>query len=70
MNSPHNLGGVAMFYESRSNFLRVKCLDCGNQQIVFDRAASYVQCIICGKTLVEPTGGKAKIRAQILEVLD
>ncbi|MBC7100623.1 30S ribosomal protein S27e [Methanothermobacter tenebrarum] len=59
-----------MFYESRSNFLRVKCLDCGNQQIVFDRAASYVKCIICGKTLVEPTGGKANIKAQILEVLD
>lgn len=69
LNSPHRRT-ASMFYESRSNFLRVKCLDCGNQQIVFDRAASYVQCIICGKTLVEPTGGKAKIRAQILEVLD
>jgi len=45
-------------------------MDCGNQQVVFDRAASYVQCIICGKTLVEPTGGKSKIKAQILEVLD
>lgn len=34
-------------------------------QIVFDRAASNVQCIICGKTLVKPLGGKAKITAHI-----
>jgi small subunit ribosomal protein S27e len=54
----------------RSNFLRVKCIDCGNQQIVFDRAASVVQCIICGKTLVKPKGGRSKILAQIIEVLD
>jgi small subunit ribosomal protein S27e len=59
-----------IFYNTKGNFLRVKCLDCGNQQVVFDRAASYVQCIICGKTLVEPTGGKSEIKAQILEVLD
>ncbi|MBM4240740.1 MAG: 30S ribosomal protein S27e [Euryarchaeota archaeon] len=55
---------------SRSNFLRVKCVDCGNQQIVFDHAASVVQCIICGKTLVKPKGGKSEILAQIIEILD
>jgi len=45
-------------------------MDCGNQQVVFDKAASVVQCIICGKTLVKPQGGKSQITAQIVEVLD
>ena len=58
------------FQNTKGNFLKVKCLDCGNEQIVFDRAASKVQCVICGKTLVEPKGGKAEIKSQILEVLD
>jgi small subunit ribosomal protein S27e len=61
---------MAVFRNPKSNFLRVKCVDCGNQQVVFDRAASVVQCIICGKTLVKPKGGKSQITAQIVEVLD
>ncbi|GAB6055367.1 30S ribosomal protein S27e [Methanobacterium alkalithermotolerans] len=61
---------MAVFSNKKSNFLRVKCMDCGNQQVVFDKAASVVQCIICGKTLVKPQGGKSQITAQIVEVLD
>ncbi len=56
--------------KANSNFLRVKCVDCGNQQVVFDHAASVVQCIICGKSLVKSRGGKSEIVAQIVEVLD
>jgi small subunit ribosomal protein S27e len=59
-----------VFQNTKGNFLRVKCMDCGNQQVVFDRAASVVQCIICGKTLVKPKGGKSQITSQIVEVLD
>ncbi|SCG86736.1 30S ribosomal protein S27e [Methanobacterium congolense] len=61
---------MAKFRTQKSNFLRVKCVDCGNQQVVFDHAASNVQCIICGKTLVKSKGGKSEIKAQIIEVLD
>ncbi|KAF5086543.1 30S ribosomal protein S27e [Methanobacterium aggregans] len=61
---------MAKFRTQKSNFLRVKCVDCGNQQVVFDHAASNVQCIICGKTLVKSKGGKSEIKAQITEVLD
>lgn len=53
----------------RSRFLRAKCRDCGNEQVLFDRAASVVSCQVCGATLVEPTGGKAEIKAEIVEVL-
>lgn len=58
-----------MSSKGRGNFLKVKCLDCDNEQIIFDRAASNVQCIICGKTLVKSLGGKSKISASIKEVL-
>lgn len=58
-----------MSIQGNGNFLRVKCLDCDNEQIIFDRAASNVQCIICGKTLVKPSGGKSQIFANINEVL-
>jgi len=53
-----------------SQFLRVKCEDCGNVQIVFDRAASVVLCPVCGATVAKPAGGKAAIRGEILGVLE
>lgn len=61
---------IYMASNGRGNFLRVKCLDCDNEQIIFDRAASDVKCIICGKTIVKSRGAKAKIMAHIDEVLD
>ena len=52
-----------------SNFLRVKCRDCGNEQVLFDRAATLVSCLMCGATVAEPTGGRADVKGEILEVL-
>ncbi len=50
-------------------FLRVRCKKCGNEQIIFDRASIRVKCLVCEEILAEPRGGKAKINAEILEVL-
>ena len=50
----------------RSQFLRVKCPDCSNEQIVFDRASTVVACAVCGATLARPTGGKATIRGEVV----
>lgn len=55
--------------ETGSRFLRVKCRDCGNEQVTFDRVASVVSCLVCGATLAEPTGGKASVKAEVVEVL-
>jgi small subunit ribosomal protein S27e len=55
--------------QPKSRFLRVKCLNCGNQQIIFGCSASDVECLVCGKTLLQSTGGKARILTKILEVL-
>jgi small subunit ribosomal protein S27e len=52
-----------------SKFLRVKCNDCENVQIVFDHASTRVKCNVCGSTLVEPRGGKAEIKGELVEVL-
>ena len=59
-----------MIPKPASKFLRVKCEDCGNEQVVFDRAASVVLCQVCGATLAKPAGGKAAIRGEILGVLE
>ncbi len=55
--------------QPKSRFLRVKCLNCGNQQIIFGCSATDVECLVCGKILLQSTGGKARILTKILEVL-
>ncbi len=54
----------------KSRFLKVKCVDCGNEQIIFGSAKSVVKCVICEKTLCESGGGKAKITTKIVSVLE
>lgn len=56
--------------KQKSKFLRVKCSDCENEQVIFGSASSVVECIVCGRTLAEPTGGKAEIKTSIIKVLD
>jgi small subunit ribosomal protein S27e len=50
-------------------FLLVRCTDCGNEQVIFSHASSAVKCLVCSKTLAVPRGGKAEIKAPIIEVL-
>ncbi len=45
----------------KSKFILVKCPDCGNEQVTFDHASMVVRCLVCGRELVRPTGGKAEI---------
>jgi small subunit ribosomal protein S27e len=52
-----------------SRFLRVRCISCEAEQIVFSHCSTYVQCQACGEILAEPTGGKAKIKGAIISVL-
>jgi small subunit ribosomal protein S27e len=55
--------------KASSKFIKIRCAKCKNEQIVFGNAASKVLCLVCGKVLVEPTGGKAKIKSRIVEIL-
>lgn len=52
-----------------SKFVKVRCESCKNEQVVFGKSATTVKCLVCSKVLAEPSGGKTKIKAKILEVL-
>ncbi|MFC1801005.1 30S ribosomal protein S27e [Nanoarchaeota archaeon] len=54
----------------KSKFIKVRCSKCKNEQIVFGNASSVVKCLVCGQELALPTGGKSKITARVLEVLE
>ena len=49
------------------NFITVKCLDCGNTQVMFSRPSSEVKCQVCGSLMASPTGGKASLHAEVVE---
>ncbi|MDP3699122.1 MAG: 30S ribosomal protein S27e [Nanoarchaeota archaeon] len=53
-----------------SKFIKVRCSKCKNEQIIFGNASSTVACLVCSKEVAYPTGGKAKISARVLEVLE
>ncbi len=53
----------------QSSFIRVKCAKCGNEQIIFDRPSLAPRCSVCNEILAEPTGGKAKMKSGVLQVL-
>lgn len=54
----------------RSVFLRVKCTKCGNEQLIFSNAVNKITCNVCGETLAEPSGGRAKIKGDVQAVLE
>ncbi len=56
--------------EPNSRFIRVRCAKCKNEQIIFGKASTEVKCLVCGKPLVESTGGKVRVKAKILEILE
>jgi len=58
------------FKDPKSKFVKLRCNKCKNEQIVFEKASTSIKCLVCSEVLVEPTGGKGKIKTQILEVLE
>ena len=56
--------------EPISKFIKMRCPKCKNEQISFGKVSTCVPCLVCGKKLAEPTGGKSKVKARILEILE
>ena len=56
--------------EPNSKFIKIRCPKCKNEQITFGKSATEVNCLVCGVKLLSPTGGRARINARILEVLE
>ena len=61
---------MKLMEEPTSKFVKIRCPKCKNEQVMFGKASSTVKCLVCGKILAEPKGGKAKVKAIILEVLE
>jgi len=59
-----------MITKPESRFLKVTCSNCKNEQIIFNKANSKVNCLVCGTVLAEPKGGKAKIKSKVLQVFE
>ncbi|MBI3334166.1 30S ribosomal protein S27e [Candidatus Pacearchaeota archaeon] len=53
----------------KSTFLRLICPRCRNLQIVFGKSSMNVKCLKCNYLLARKSGGKARLRAQVHEVL-
>jgi len=53
-----------------SKFIKVRCKDCENEQVLFNKASTVVSCHICGSKLAIPAGGKAEIKGETLEVIE
>lgn len=56
--------------QPKTNFLKVTCSKCKNEQVIFNKAASDVKCLVCNSLLAESTGGKAKIKAKVVQKFD
>lgn len=54
----------------KSKFFKVKCEDCGSEQIVFGNPAMEVKCLVCGKALVQPGASKPKFLTKKIKALE
>jgi small subunit ribosomal protein S27e len=58
-----------MIQEPKGKFVKVRC-ECKNEQVIFNKAASEVKCLVCDKALATPKGGKANLIGRVLETLN
>ena len=52
-----------------SSFKKFRCEGCKNEQVIFSKPSSVVNCLVCDNELATPTGGVAKVNAVELEIL-
>ena len=50
-----------------NKFIKIKCPECGSEQITYTKGSSAVNCNICGSELAKPTGGSIMTNCEITE---
>jgi small subunit ribosomal protein S27e len=55
---------------ARKRFIKVRCQACKNEQTMFEGATTEVKCLICNAVIAKPKGGKAELKARLVEVLN
>jgi len=53
-----------------TKFLKVKCGDCGNEQVVFSKPAMVIPCLVCGAVLALPNGGQVTYKGEVTATLE
>lgn len=49
-------------------FLKIMCLRCRNEQIIFKKASTIVYCLNCKQIIAIPTGGNAQLlKVEVIE---
>ncbi|MBS3093875.1 30S ribosomal protein S27e [Candidatus Pacearchaeota archaeon] len=56
--------------KNKYRFIKVRCSSCKNDQIIFEGATTKVKCLVCDTIIAEPKGGKAEIKARVVEMLN
>ncbi len=46
-----------------SDFFKVKCEKCKNEQNIFEKVSTKVDCLVCGEILAVPTGGRTDFKS-------
>ena len=55
--------------ETKTRFIKVHCNKCKNEQNIYSVVTTKVNCLVCNELLAEPTGGRSKIHAKVMELL-
>lgn len=55
--------------KNKSRFLLIECSNCNNEQVIFNKPSQEIKCLVCDKTVANPTGGRGDIKTKIKEVL-
>ncbi|MBW3019744.1 30S ribosomal protein S27e [Candidatus Woesearchaeota archaeon] len=53
-----------------SKFMKIRCTECNNEQVMFEKSSSNINCLVCNKPLATSKGGKSEITGRVLEVLE
>lgn len=61
---------MAISRQPTSKFLRVVCSKCKNEQTIFNKPSATVKCLVCSNELAAATGGRARLKAKVLSVMD
>lgn len=56
--------------KKNSKFVKIRCIKCNNEQIMFGKSSSDINCLVCNEPLAKSKGGKSDIKGKVLEVLN
>ncbi|MFQ5941250.1 MAG: 30S ribosomal protein S27e [Nitrososphaerales archaeon] len=56
--------------EPRSNFLSVRCQQCGKDNIVYSHTTLDIKCNSCNSIIAEKTGSRARLYSKEFKTLD